>query len=305
MSAVIKSFPVRNASTDWRHSDLIERLRHSRETAHNIRHRGQVHELPSREQLQFILHKLCCALFPTHFGQAVFVDGSTDLYVASCLQEAMPALAVQVQRSLQFDLAEALPDSARHTRAEAIIDGFAASLPQVRGKLVADFRAAYRGDPAAESIAEVVLAYRGSIAIIYHRFAHELYQRGVRLVARLIADIALERTGIDIHPGAAIGEGFFIDHGSGVVIGQTAIIGKSVRLYQGVTLGAKSFRPGPDGSLVKGEPRHPVIEDHVVIYAGATLLGRITIGEGAIIGGNVWVTESVPARSTLTLPASS
>jgi len=296
MSAKIHPFPVHRAIHDWRHGDLIEKLRQSREVTHNIRHRGQVHELPSRDQLEFILHKLCCALFPTHFGQAVFVDGSTDLYVASCLQEALPALSIQLQRSLQFDLTEAAGDANRAARAEAIVNGFAARLPQIRNTLVEDFRAAYHGDPAAESIAEVVLAYRGSIAIIHHRVAHELYQRGIRLVARLIADIALERTGIDIHPGATIGEGFFIDHGSGVVIGQTAIIGRNVRIYQSVTLGAKSIPLGPDGHAAKGQPRHPIVEDNVVIYAGATILGRITIGQGAVIGGNAWVTQSVPAH---------
>ena len=292
MSAVIEPFPVRKTEHDWRKSDLIERLRYSRETSHNIRHRGVVHELPSRESLQFILHKLSTALFPTHFGQAVFVDGSIDLYVASCLQEALPALAIQVQRSLQFDLDEhASPD--RSLRADTVINTFAMQLPRIRDTLVMDFQAAYRGDPAAESIAEVVLGYRGTIAIIYHRFAHVLYAQGVRLVARLIADIALERTGIDIHPAAAIGEGFFIDHGSGVVIGQTAIIGKNVRLYQGVTLGAKNFKADHDGNLLKGEPRHPIVQDNVVIYAGATILGRVTIGEGAVIGGNAWITGNV------------
>ncbi|MBG1232577.1 serine O-acetyltransferase EpsC [Aestuariivirga litoralis] len=304
MSAIVKSFPVRNPEYDWRKNDLVSQLRLSREVTHNIRHQGQVRELPSREALQFVLHKLCCALFPTHFGQAVFANESTDLYVGSCLQDGLAALVVQVQRSLQFDLTESASASNRQVRAEAIVDGFANNLPEIRNTLVDDFRAAYVGDPAAENVAEVVLAYRGSIAIIHHRIAHALYQRGVRLVARLIADIALERTGIDIHPGASIGAGFFIDHGSGVVIGQTAIIGRNVRLYQGVTLGAKSFKPSADGSLIKGEARHPIVEDHVVIYAGATILGRVTIGENAVIGGNAWVTRDVAPGSVVTLSQS-
>ena len=300
MSAKVQQFPIRNLEADWRKSDLVGQLRHSRETSHNIRHRGSVHELPSRESLQVILRRLCCALFPTHFGQAVFANESIDLYVTNCLHEALPALAIQVQRSLQFDMADVQSSCNLSLRAEAVVDGFAARLPIIRNMLVEDFRAAYRGDPAAESIAEVVLAYRGSIAIIYHRIARELYQRGVHFVARMISDLALAQTGIDIHPGTDIGEGFFIDHGSGVVIGQTAIIGRNVRLYQGVTLGAKGFKPGPDGSLIKGEPRHPIVEDNVVIYAGATILGRITIGEGSVIGGNVWLVENVAAKSVVT-----
>jgi serine O-acetyltransferase len=137
-------------------------------------------------------------------------------------------------------------------------------------------------------------------AIIYHRLAHILHGLGVRLVARLIAEIAHTRTGIDIHPGASIGSGFFIDHGTGVVIGETAIIGDNVRVYQAVTLGARHFPTGEDGHLIKGDARHPIVEDDVVIYAGATILGRITIGRGSTIGGNVWLTRDVPANSVVT-----
>ncbi|HBH78200.1 MAG TPA: serine acetyltransferase, partial [Nitrospira sp.] len=139
--------------------------------------------------------------------------------------------------------------------------------------------------------------YPGMTAIIYYRLAHALQRLGMPLIARLISDIAHSSTGIDIHPAAEIGSHFFIDHGTGVVIGETALIGQRVRLYQAVTLGAKKFEEGDDGVLIKGEPRHPIVEDDVVIYAGATILGRITIGKGSIIGGNVWLTQSVPARS--------
>ena len=206
----------------------------------------------------------------------------------------------QVLRSLQFDLTEPRDDETLKAKARLVMVEFEDQLPVIRGLLVSDFQAAYRGDPAAESIAEIVLCYRGSVAIIYHRFAQQLYASGVRLVARLIADIAQAATAIDIHPGARIGESFFIDHGAGVVIGQTAVIGRNVKLYQAVTLGAKRFEELPDGSLVKGEPRHPVIEDNVVIYAGATILGRITIGHDSVIGGNVWLTHSVPPHSNIT-----
>ena len=174
------------------------------------------------------------------------------------------------------------------------------SCPSIRNLIVGDLHAALRGDPAATSIAEVLLCYRGTIAIIYHRIAHAIYMLGGRFLARLFSDIAHARTGIDIHPAARIGEGFFIDHGTGVVIGETAIIGNSVRLYQAVTLGARSFPVDEAGNLIKGEPRHPIIEDNVVIYSGATVLGRVTVGRDSVIGGNVWLTRSVPPGSVIT-----
>lgn len=160
--------------------------------------------------------------------------------------------------------------------------------------------AAYEGDPAAGSRSEILLCYPGINAIINHRIAHELYRLSVPLLPRMLSEQAHAVTGIDIHPGAQIGEHFFIDHGTGVVIGETAVIGNRVRLYQGVTLGARRFPTDPDGKLIKGQARHPIIEDDVVIYAGATVLGRITIGAGSTIGGNVWVTQSVPAESHIT-----
>lgn len=280
--------------------NVVDRLRTSRELTHNIRHNGLIRELPSRASLQLVLDRLCTALFPTHFGQALFADTGIDSNVAACLDEALPLLHEQIRRSLQFDLPEPRDDAALQAKAKLVLDAFEDQLPVIRGLLVSDFRAAYRNDPAAESIAEIVLCYRGTIAIIYHRFAQQLYASGARLIARLIADIAQASTAIDIHPGARIGESFFIDHGAGLVIGQTAVIGRNVRLYQAVTLGAKRFDELPDGSLVKGEPRHPVIEDNVVIYAGATILGRITIGRDSVIGGNVWLTHSVPPNSNIT-----
>ncbi|MFZ3088603.1 MAG: serine O-acetyltransferase EpsC, partial [Methylotenera sp.] len=155
-------------------------------------------------------------------------------------------------------------------------------------------------DPAARSLDEVLVCYPGISAIVHYRLAHELHKLGLPLIARIISELAHSATGIDIHPGAAIGEGFFIDHGTGVVIGETAIIGHHVRLYQAVTLGAKRFPTDEQGHLIKGSARHPILEDHVVIYAGATILGRITIGESSVIGGNVWLTRSVPPNSHIT-----
>jgi serine O-acetyltransferase len=185
-------------------------------------------------------------------------------------------------------------------RAGEITRAFADQLPALRALIVSDLHAAYQGDPAAASISEILLCYPGTAAIMLYRFAHALHELGVRLIARLISEIAHMRTGVDIHPGAQIGASFFIDHGTGVVIGETTIVGERVRLYQAVTLGAKRFPADPDGKLTKGVPRHPIVEDDVVIYAGATILGRITIGRGSTIGGNVWLTQSVPADSNLT-----
>ena len=178
--------------------------------------------------------------------------------------------------------------------------GFAAALPDIRRLLDSDVLAAYQGDPAARSVDEVLLCYPGILAMIHHRIAHTLYALGLPLLARIVAELAHSVTGIDIHPGAKIGPGFFIDHGTGVVIGETAEIGQRVRVYQAVTLGAKRFPTDAEGNLQKGLPRHPVVEDDVVIYAGATILGRVTLGKGATIGGNVWITESVPPGASVT-----
>ena len=177
---------------------------------------------------------------------------------------------------------------------------FAAALPRVRALLDTDLRAAFEGDPSAKSIDEIVFCFPGFAAIARHRLAHVLYALGVTMIARIIAEDAHSATGIDIHPGATIGERFFIDHGTGVVIGETAVIGRNVRLYQAVTLGAKRFEAGADGALAKDYPRHPIVEDDVVIYAGATVLGRVTIGKGSSIGGNVWLTRDVPPGSSIT-----
>jgi serine O-acetyltransferase len=172
-------------------------------------------------------------------------------------------------------------------------------LPAIRHLLSTDAQAAYEGDPASISIGETIFAYPSLLALTYYRLAHELYIQKVPLIPRIITEIAHSKTGIDIHPGARIGERFFIDHGTGVVIGETTIIGRNVRLYQGVTLGARSFPLDKDGNPITGIDRHPILEDDVIIYSGATLLGRIRIGKGAVIGGNVWLTEDVPAGKTV------
>ncbi len=201
----------------------------------------------------------------------------------------------QLAADLEREIAMLMP----HVDARQIVETFVARLPEVRRLVETDVTAAYEGDPAATSRMEVVMAYPGLYATTVHRLAHELYRLKVPIIPRIMSELAHSKTGIDIHPGATIGERFFIDHGTGVVIGETTVIGRNVKLYQGVTLGALSFDKDPvTGALVKGVKRHPNVEDDVVIYAGATILGGATvIGQGSEIGGNVWIKESVPPHS--------
>ncbi|WP_297744031.1 serine O-acetyltransferase EpsC [Nitrosomonas sp.] len=257
-------------------------------------------KLPSRKILVGVAEGLSAAMFPNRLGSADLADEGVDHYVGHTLNTTLRALLVQIQHELHFNSGlETLNDEDRE-RAVEITQAFAKRLPAIRSLLETDIVAAYEGDPAAHSVDEVLVCYPGIMAITYYRLAHELHLLGVPLIARMISEIAHSSTGIEIHPGARIGGSFFIDHGTGVVIGETAIIGRNVRLYQAVTLGAKRFPVDEHGALVKGIPRHPIVEDDVVIYAGATILGRITIGRGSTIGGNVWLTRSVPPGSHIT-----
>lgn len=251
---------------------------------------------PSRQGMTRIIDVLAAALFPLRLGPPDLTVASEDRFVRTSLESVLPLLAAQVRMELHYSRPER-PSEAIENAVTAIVEHLALRLPQIRRMLDTDLEAAYEGDPSARSVDEVLLCYPCVTAIIHYRIAHELYLLGAPLVARIIAEIAHSRTGIDIHPGAEIGEGFFIDHGTGVVIGQTAIIGKRVRIYQAVTLGARSFSTDEAGRLIKDEPRHPIVEDDVTIYAGATILGRITIGKGSVIGGNVWLTRSVAPGS--------
>lgn len=288
-------------SSHWHLGPIIDALRTSRESTHNIRHQGRVRELPSRAVLQQVIEGVSAALFPTHYGRPDLNDESIDYFVGDTLNVALDRLVGQVRRALRFNPGlEEAGDAELAEQARLITRSFAGSLPDIRALLVSDVQAALAGDPAASSVAEIMLCYPGTIAVLYHRLAHCLHRLGTPFLARLAADIAHTLTGIDIHPGAQIGASFFIDHGTGVVIGETAIIGRRVRLYQAVTLGARRFPTDESGALVKGAPRHPIVEDDVVIYAGATVLGRITVGAGSTIGGNVWLTQSVAPGSNIT-----
>jgi len=253
------------------------------------------HVIPSREALRAIVANLRAALFPAHFGAPDISDDAIRNYVGHRLDAALFELQQQIQRGLLF--AGAPCDGTCEQRAADITRELALRLPRVRTLLGSDARAAYEGDPAATGPDEPIFCYPGIQATLHHRIAHELSELGVPLIPRIIAELAHAATGIDIHPGAQIGGSFFIDHGTGVVIGETCVIGERVRIYQGVTLGAKSFPTDSHGRPIKGRPRHPIVEDDVTIYAGATVLGRITIGRGSSIGGNVWLTRAVPPGS--------
>jgi serine O-acetyltransferase len=259
-------------------------------------------ELPSREALTEIMEGLRGVLFPMRLGPADLRQESEDFYVGHTLDSVLHALLVQVRLELRYAqrLSEHFDLTAIEERAIGIVRDFSQALPTIRALLDSDVVAAFEGDPAAQGVDEVLLCYPGILAMIHHRLAHQLYVLGVPLLARIVAELAHGQTGIDIHPGATIGAGLFIDHGTGVVIGETAVLGERVRIYQAVTLGAKSFPTDASGHPLKGLPRHPIVEDDVVIYAGATVLGRVTLGRGASIGGNVWVTHDVPAGAQIT-----
>jgi serine O-acetyltransferase len=283
----------------WQLDRIVAELRVSREETHSIRRDGEARRAPSREALEAILNGLTEALFPRHYGQFDLDGENIDYFVGSTLSVALDSLFEQIHRGALFVGDDLLPGFRREDAVE-LTRSFASELPSLRGVLISDLRAAFVGDPAARNFPEILIGYPGMTAIIHHRLANILHRQGARLVARLMAEIAHARTGIDIHPGASIGSGFFIDHGTGVVIGETAVIGNNVRIYQAVTLGARHFPTDDEGNIIKGDARHPIVEDDVVIYAGATILGRITIGRGSTIGGNVWLTRDVPPNSVVT-----
>jgi serine O-acetyltransferase len=263
--------------------------------------RQAIARFPAPAELGRAIEHLSAALFPARLGGFRGGAAREDDFVAAQLDTALTILRDQIASELDYWQAEC-GQAFDPDHPDTIARLFVAALPEVRTLIDADVEAAFIGDPAARSADEILISYPGALAILHHRIAHQLHALGAPIVARVISELANARTGIDIHPGATIGPSFFIDHGTGVVIGETAIIGRNVRLYQHVTLGARSpLGLAPAGPRTR-HARHPIVEDDVIIYAGATILGRVTIGRGSTIGGNVWLLDDVPPHSVVVQP---
>ncbi|PID81734.1 serine acetyltransferase [bacterium DOLZORAL124_64_63] len=270
-------------------------------------------DLPSQQAVVTILEKLQALLFPGYHGEPVPRDADLDLLVGSRLDNLQRQLARTMERTLAFCRSQGHacrhleprkeggpPADLRETSRRLSLE-YLECLPRVRSLVDTDVQAAFEGDPAATNTEEIILCYPGVQATTVHRLAHPLYRMGIPLLPRIMSEWAHQQTGVDIHPGADIGPYFFIDHGTGVVIGETTVIGERVKVYQGVTLGALSFSRNPDGSLVKDGKRHPTVHDGVTIYANATILGGETvIGKGAVVGGGTWITSSVAPGQKVT-----
>lgn len=248
--------------------------------------------LPSAEHLREIVDLCRRLLFPGFFGSTMVTRDNVGYHLGVEAEKLLSLLTMQIAAAMRFDdccdTSDELFSTASHKAAD-----FLEALPEMRRLLQADVDATFDGDPAATSKAEIVFSYPGFRATISYRIAHALYLLDIPVIPRMVAEMAHSETGIDIHPAASIGEGLMIDHGTGVVIGATTIIGRNVKIYQGVTLGARSFVRDADNNPVKGVARHPIVGDDVVIYSNTTILGRVTIGNGAVLGGNLWITENV------------
>jgi len=265
---------------------------------------GHERPLPSKREVIAIVRGLQEVIYPGYFGEQELYREYLHAHLGDQLYALSRRLEAEVARALcsECRTPAGTPVRAEGATAADVVAAFLERLPAVMDLIAADVTAAYEGDPAATCLEEIVLAYPGVKAIFTYRLAHLLHALGVPLVPRIMTEFAHNETGVDIHPGAAIGREFFIDHGTGVVIGETTVIGDRVKLYQGVTLGALSFPRDGEGAVVRGTKRHPTLEDEVVVYAGATILGGGTVvGRGSVIGGNVWLTTSVPPGSRVTL----
>lgn len=260
--------------------------------------------LPSRDRVIEILEDLLALIFPGYFSRGPVYRSSVSFSVNSTIDSVYIRLMEEIEKALNYECENKACAVCREL-SDQIAIGLLERIPEIRRLLRMDVQAAYDGDPAAKSNDEIMLSYPCIEAIATYRIAHELYEMKIPLLSRMMTEWAHSRTGIDIHPGAKIGERFFIDHGTGVVIGETTQIGNDVKIYQGVTLGALSFPKGPDGKVVKGGKRHPTIEDEVTIYAEATILGGETVvGRGSVIGGNVWLTHSIPPGTRVNVTTS-
>ena len=253
--------------------------------------------LPSLIKIGEMISLLRSVIFPAYFGNTHVCRQKLNSHIGACLEKIYDILTGEIYNSLTFGEQSDKCGNCRALSSD-LATQFLDSLPHIKYLLSTDVKAIFDGDPAAESYGEVILCYPSIRALLNHRIAHLLFTLGIPILPRVIAEMAHSETGIDIHPGAQIGEYFAIDHGTGVVIGKTAIIGNHVRIYQGVTLGAKSFAVDEHGKLID-EPRHPVLEDRVVVYSNTSILGRVTIGANSVIGGNIWLTQSIPPNSRI------
>lgn len=261
-------------------------------------------DLPSKKVVIEVLEDLFTILFPGYLGKVEITKANIKYHLGTTLTSVYTRLTSEVEKSLKYICRKisGCPQDICQKRAQVVVKELLEKLPEIRSMLSGDIQAAYCGDPAAVSPEEVILSYPCVLAITTYRIAHELYLNGVPLIPRIMSEHVHSLTGIDIHPGAKIGKNFFIDHGTGVVIGETAEIGDNVKLYQGVTLGALSFPKDEKGNIIKGRKRHPTIGNNVVIYSGATLLGAdAVIGDNVVIGGNVWITSPVASGTKITI----
>lgn len=262
----------------------------------------QVHDnvpLPSNDSLNELVQLARGILFPGYFGQSKVTKETLKYHIGVSVEQFYRILKKQVMAGLCFDSSEQVSLEEMRQKSRKISEELISRLPEIRKILATDVEAAFNGDPAATSFGEIISCYPVIRTLTNYRIAHELHLLGVPLIPRMISELAHSETGIDIHPAAQIGHHFTIDHGTGVVIGATCIIGNNVKLYQGVTLGALSFPLDEDGNPIKGIPRHPILGNDVIVYSNATILGRITIGDRSVIGANRWVTDSIAPDSKI------
>jgi len=283
--------------------NLVDEIMQSYQTFGGMDHiEGK--DLPSKKVVIEVLDDLFTVLFPGYLGKEGITKANITYFLGNTLTSIYTRLTNEVEKSLKYICRKITecPHDVCLKRAQVVVKELLEKIPEIRSLLSGDIEAAFSGDPAAVSTEEVILSYPCVLAIATYRIAHELYLRGVPLIPRIMSEHVHSLTGIDIHPGAKIGKNFFIDHGTGVVIGETVEIGDNVKLYQGVTLGALSFPKDEKGHVIKGRKRHPTIRNNVVIYSGATLLGaEAIVGDNVVIGGNVWVTNPVASGTQITI----
>ena len=282
---------------------LVEKIMKNYETYGGMDHlEGK--DLPSKKVVIEVLEDLLAIFFPGYLGKTEVTKANIRYSLGNTLTSVQTRLTGEVEKSLKYICRKikGCPHDVCHRRAKVVVIELLEKIPEIRAIVSGDIEAAYNGDPAAVSAEEVIISYPCVLAITTYRIAHELYVRGVPLIPRVMSEHVHSLTGIDIHPGARIGKNFFIDHGTGVVVGETAEIGDNVKIYQGVTLGALSFPKDEKGAIIRGRKRHPTIGNNVIIYSGATLLGpEAIVGDNVVIGGNVWITSRVTSGTKITI----